>query len=89
MCHLQIVTLQRPYGGNIIAKMSDCGSDVEFKNDKHCTYDENKWRLTLTMILLLFWRTKALVMLHFAARTLTDFLAKARLLDRDVNFICR
>ena len=36
-----------------------------------------------------FWRTKAVVTSHFAARTLTDFLAKARLLDRDVNFICR
>ena len=24
---------------------------------------------------------------HFAARTLTDFLAKARLLDRNVNLI--
>ena len=36
-----------------------------------------------------FWRTKAVVTSHFAASTLTDFLAKARLLDRDVNFICR
>ena len=36
-----------------------------------------------------FWRTKAVVTSHFAARTLTDFLAKARLLDRNVNFICR
>ena len=36
-----------------------------------------------------FWRTKAVVTSHFAARTLTDFLAKARLLDRDVNLICR
>ena len=36
-----------------------------------------------------FWPTKAVVMSHFAAITLTDFLAKARLLDRDVNFICR
>ena len=26
---------------------------------------------------------------HFAAITLTDFLAKARLLDRDVNFTCQ
>ena len=34
-----------------------------------------------------FWRTKAVVTSHFAAITLTDFLAKARLLDRDVNFI--
>ena len=24
---------------------------------------------------------------HFAAKILTDFLAKARLLDRDVNFV--
>ena len=36
-----------------------------------------------------FWRTKAVVTSHFAAITLTDFLAKARLLDRNVNFICR
>ena len=50
--HLRIVTSQRPYGGNIIAKMADYGSDVEFKNDKHCAYDKNNWRLTLTMILL-------------------------------------
>ena len=35
-----------------------------------------------------FWRTKAVVTSHFAAGKLTDFLAKARLLDRDVNFIC-
>ena len=33
-------------------KMADCGSDVEFKNDKHCAYDENNWRLTLTTISL-------------------------------------
>ena len=32
-----------------------------------------------------FWRTKAVVTSHFAAITLTDLLAKARLLDRDVN----
>ena len=32
-----------------------------------------------------FWRTKS----HVAISTLTDFLAKARLLDHDVNFICR
>ena len=36
-----------------------------------------------------FWSTKAVVMSHFAVGTLTDFLAKARLLDHDVNFICR
>ena len=35
-----------------------------------------------------FWRTKAVVTSHFAAITPTDFLAKARLLDRYVNFIC-
>ena len=34
-----------------------------------------------------FWRTKAVVTSHFAAITLTDFLAKARLLDRDANLI--
>ena len=34
-----------------------------------------------------FWRTKAVVTSHFAAMTLTDFLAKGRLLDRNVNFI--
>ena len=34
-----------------------------------------------------FWHTKAVVTSHFAAITLTDFLAKARLLDRDVNCI--
>ena len=36
-----------------------------------------------------FWRTKAVVTSQFAARTVTDFLAIARLLDRDVNSICR
>ena len=36
-----------------------------------------------------FWLTKAVVTSHFAASTLTNLLAKARLLDRDVNFICR
>ena len=36
-----------------------------------------------------FWRTKTVVTSHFAVGTLTDFLAKARLLDRDVNSICR
>ena len=73
--HLQTVTSQRPYGGNIIVKMADCGSDAEFKNDKNCAYDENNWRMTLATISL--------------RRTLTDFLAKTWLLDRDVNFICR
>ena len=87
MRHLRIVTSQRPYGGNIIAKMADCGSDVEFKNDKHCAYDENNWRLTLTTISLCRFGT--LRPSHFATRTPTDFLAKARLLDRDVNSICR
>ena len=62
--------------------MADCGSAVEFKNEKNCTYDENNWRLT-------FWRTKAVVTSHFAAITLTDLLAKARLLDRDVNLMCQ
>ena len=28
-------------------KRADCGSDVEFKNEKHGAYDENNWRLTL------------------------------------------
>ena len=36
-----------------------------------------------------FWCTKAVVTSHFAAITLTDFLAKARLLDRDVNLMCK
>ena len=36
-----------------------------------------------------FWRTKAIVASHFAAITLTDFLAKTRLLDRDVNLMCK
>ena len=36
-----------------------------------------------------FWRTKAVVTSHFAAITPTDFLAKARLLDRDVNLMCQ
>ena len=34
-----------------------------------------------------FWRTKAVVTSHYTASTLTDFLAKARLLDRDVNLM--
>ena len=65
-------------------KMADYGSDVEFKNDKHCAYDENNWGFVTS-----FWRTKAIVTSHFAARTLTNLPVKARLLDRDVNFICR
>ena len=65
-------------------KMADCGSDAEFKNDKNCAYDKNNWRMALATISL-----RSFVTLHFAARTLTDFLAKAWLLDRDVNFICR
>ena len=52
MRHPLIVTPLRPYGGNILAKMMDCGNDVEFKNDKHCAYDENNRRLTLATILL-------------------------------------
>ena len=74
---------------DIIAKMADCRSDVEFKNDKHCGYDENDWRLTNYDFFTSFWRNKAVVMSHCAARTLAEFLAKTRLLDRDVNFICR
>ena len=70
---------QRPSGGNIIAKMADCGRDVEFKNDKHWAIDVNY------DFVMSFWRTKALVTSHFAASTLIDFLAKARLFDRDVN----
>ena len=70
-------------------KMADCGSDVKFKNDKYC-YDENNWRLTLTTNSLHHFGELRPITSHFAVRTLTDFLAKARLLDdRDVNFICR
>ena len=36
-----------------------------------------------------FWRTKAVVTSHIAAITLIDFLAKARLLDRNVNLMCQ
>ena len=39
--HLRTVTSQRPHGGNITVKMADCRSDVEFKNDENCAYDEN------------------------------------------------
>ena len=35
-----------------MVKMADCGSDVEFKNEKNCAYDENNLRLTLTTISL-------------------------------------
>ena len=84
------MTSQRPYGGNIIAKTVGCGSDVELKNDKHCA---TRKQLAIDVnddFLTSFWRTKAVVTSHFAAaRTLTDFLAKARLLDRDVKFIRR
>ena len=70
--------------------MADCGSDVEFKNDKNCAYDQNNWRLTLNYdFFTSFWRTKTVVTSHFAAITLTDFLAKARLLDRNVNLMCQ
>ena len=50
--HLRTVTSQRPYGGNVIVKMANCGSDVEFKNEKYCAYDENNWRLTISLRLL-------------------------------------
>ena len=63
-------------------KMADCGSDVEFKNDK-------KLRVRRKQLGTSLWRTKAVVTSHFAARTLTDLLAKARLLDRDVNLVCQ
>ena len=43
----------------------------------------------INMLVTSFWRSKAIVTSHFAVGTMTDFLAKARLLDRDVNFICR
>ena len=90
MRHLRTVTSQRTYGGNIVAKMADCGSDVEFKNDKQCAYDEKKLPLDVNYdFVTSFWCTKAVVTSHFAARPPTDFLAKARLLDRNVNFICR
>ena len=90
MRHLRIVTSQRPYGRNIIAKMADCGSDVEFKNDKTLRVRRKQLPIDVNYdFVTSFWRTKAVVTSHFAAITLTDFLAKARLLDRDVNFICR
>ena len=31
MRHLRIVMSHWPYGGNIIVKIADCGSDVEFE----------------------------------------------------------
>ena len=84
MRHLRILTSQRPCGGNIIAKMADCGSDVEFKMI-------NIARMTKTDVnydfVTLFWRTKAVVTSHFAARTLIDLLAKARLLHSDAYLI--
>ena len=69
--------------------MADCRSDVEFKNDKHCV---RRKQLAIDVnydFVTSFCRTKAVVTSHFAARAQTDFLAKARLLDHDVNFICR
>ena len=48
----------------------------------NCAYDDNYDFVTS------FWRTKAVVTSHFAVGILTDFLAKARRLGRDVNFIC-
>ena len=85
------MTSQRPYDGNIIAKMADCRSDVEFKNEKHCAYAVRRKQLAIDInydFVTSFWRTKAVVTSHFAVGTLTD-LTKAQLLDRDVNFICR
>ena len=67
-------------------KMTDCGSDVEFKNDKNCAYDENNLRSTFNYdFVTSFWHTKTVVTSHFAASTLTDFLAEVRPLDRDVK----
>ena len=61
--------------------MADYESDVEFKNE--LAIDVNYDFFTL------FWRTKSVMTSDFAAITLTDFLAKARLLDRDVNLMCQ
>ena len=86
------MTSQRPYGANGILKMADCGSDVEFKNDKHCATRAIRKQLPIDVnydFVTSFWRTKAVVTSHFAIGTLTDFLTKARLLDREVNFIRR
>ena len=86
------MTSQRPYGGNGIVKMADCGSDVKLKNDKHRATCAGRKQLALDVnydFVTSFWRTKAVVTSHFTVGTLTDFLAKAWLLDRDVNFIRR
>ena len=69
-------------------KMADCGSDVEFKN--HKTLRVRRKQLAINVdyeFVTSFWRIKAVVTSHFAARTLTYFLAKARLVDRDLNFM--
>ena len=71
-------------------KMADCGSDVEFKNEKKLRVRRKQLAIDVNYdFFTSFWRTKAVVMSHFAAITLTDFLAKARLLDRDVNLMCQ
>ena len=70
-------------------KMADCGSDVEFKNDKLRVRQKQLAIDVNYNFFTSFWRTKAVVTSHFAAITLTDFLAKARLLDRDVNLMCQ
>ena len=49
---VSFVTSHCPDDGNIIVKTTACGNDVQFKNDKHCAYDKNNWRLTVTTILL-------------------------------------
>ena len=70
--------------------MADCGSDVEFKNDKNTARKTKTLAIDVNYdFVTSFWRAKAVVTSHFAARTLTDFLAKAQLLDRDVNLTCR
>ena len=87
MRHLRIVTSQKPYGGNIIAKMADCGSDVVYLkmiNISRTTKADVNYDFVTS-----FWRTKAIVTSHFTVGTLTDLLAKARLLDRDVNLMCQ
>ena len=71
--------------------MADCGSEVEFKNEKNYAYDENN-KLAIDVnydFFTSFWRTNAVVTSHFAPITLTDFAAKTRLLDRDVNLMCQ
>ena len=88
MRHLRTVTSQRPYGVNIIVKMADCGSDVEFKNEKKLRVRRKQLAIDINYdFLTSFCRTMAVVTSHFAAITLTDFLAKARLLDRDGNLM--